>query len=189
MRKQFTVYLILFIISGCSKEDLDPEIPEVGINSITEDPINDKNNYNSNQHNTIGSSAPLDSGGNNLGEDSSDGIDFFNDPLVVNFGCENWVAPIHRVGEKGFSIDIYYDPLVVPINEINCVRQEFFQRWSSLRMSRIQDDDPYHDVWMDTAVCDPLDLECSNGGSAGSATPNATKDAERDRRTCVRKKC
>lgn len=113
-------------------------------------------------------------------------VDGNTPPPPPFLGCPEWIAPIASLDNQGEVIHIYYDPNLVSLDEINCIRKDFFERYCYLRMSRLQNEqDPYHDVWVYeyTLDCDWV------GPSAGTSTKSAAQKAEEDPRTCVRSRC
>lgn len=87
--------------------------------------------------------------------------DINNNSRFLNPGdnnCPSFVAPLEQGGDQGDFLTItyrqfYLDPITnqfleTTLADINCIRQEYFEEFPCLRMSVIQDNNPYTDYWL-----------------------------------------
>ncbi|MEL6811422.1 MAG: hypothetical protein AAFP76_08820 [Bacteroidota bacterium] len=79
-----------------------------------------------------------------------------------SFTCDpSWEAPTVSNWPPIGLIQIYYsqDPNDYPggVVDVECTRQEFFQNYCELRMTVLQDEDPFHDTWkvVFEGICQP----------------------------------
>ena len=146
------------IIETSPSKETDVEIgPE---KQLTKDIFNHGGLFNDNTTTSIGSAT----------------LGGFGDP---DQGCGDFVAPF--VFDPSFHIgyivyNVYYDSTVISIDEINCIRKEYFEEFSCLRIEEgyLNPNTPYHDVWY--FICDPT------SGQGGSGPPRPENKASTDPR-------
>ena len=110
-------------------------------------------------------------------EESIEEIEAVNAGVSITpFVCDpDWQAPVALFPvEKKNRIHITYDSSL-PKTEINCIRQEYFERYECLRMALRQPGDFYHDIWAIT--CDETD--------AASVAETVKNTANNDSQVCA----
>jgi len=105
-----------------------------------------------------------DSNGNNNGNTSNCSSQPFDFPLP---------------GEQ--LIVVHYNQSLVASNEVNCVRNEFFNRFPGIKLAPFTSDNPFVDVWIIPANACSL-FPCSSAGNS-SAKNTVRKAVEEDDRT------
>ncbi len=186
MKNRFLVLIFIIvtiIFSACTAENSSEELQEIDFSS------------SSTIENTTGSNQLLDISNENLNINSTTELNVKeNDPIPSSFdddnfigvplggGCPSWTPPFVQPGETGLLLHVYYNPNLVPLDQINCVRQDYSQQFCNLRFVAANPGDPYHDIW--TFVSD---LNCSIGPSAGK--DSAETATQTDPRVCARNPC
>jgi len=188
----------LFLLIGCSTDETvlnstdsnletnlsqDIEtIDEAAINNnSTTKPLSqtskDEKGVNSTSRSEIGQDSNPDLGGNDGNNDGdSDGNTNNIDP-----SCNNWVAPAGSPNEDEYELIIYYNAFEISVDEINCIRQEYFTDFPYLKMAISQNTSPFIDVWVDQKPpCFDTNEGCT---SAGATQSPASKKAGNDNRT------
>jgi len=154
MKNRFIFTFILVSLAlGCTK-DADFEDQEINQIQVTdsEESANSTTNLEAPEEN-IDLDKQLKKTQQDIHETSIGGgstIGGFGDP---DQGCGEITFPIYDPvidGPHFRLLDVYYNSNVVSINEINCIREEFFEDFPYLRIQEgyLNNSTPFHDVWL-----------------------------------------
>ena len=93
----------------------------------------------------------------------------------------NWIAPIFSPNEVTLPPEIIHITYTdeIALEDIDCIRQEYFRTYGCLRMARLQPTNPRYDVWIDLLQCP----KPTGSGTTGQTVPLAT--APEDDRVCM----
>lgn len=99
--------------------------------------------------------------------------------ITAVFQCDpDWEAPDAIPGDIGDIIHITYDQNLT-LEEVNCIRQEYFGQFECLRMALIQPSNPHYDVWLAIRACGPP------GSDGNNTVTSAKNEAENDPQVCA----
>ncbi|MEL6811425.1 MAG: hypothetical protein AAFP76_08835 [Bacteroidota bacterium] len=102
--------------------------------------------------------------------------------------CGQWIPPVAPMGTSGTILQITYssNPNDYPngVVDIECTRKEYFDRFCALRMTQLQNQDPYKDTW--NLLDDPQSID-----PACAPRPKDDVDvaSQSDPRVCVGSDC
>ena len=202
MKNKLILSLLVIFVFSCSTDSVseDTDTTNFEVTQLDGD-LNLKSSNSENTSNATKNPSNIDlralEGNTNLIND-----DFNNQ--TSSFGIQNvfdgnscpFVTPIEIPGQYvGNYITIRYNQfyvndagvlIIIPEEEINCIRQEFFTALPCIRMAEIQnDDDPYTDRWF--VINGDFHIEfagCSGSGTTGglqgsNSVENEVADDER----------
>lgn len=184
MKNNFILTLAaLLIVFSCSTEDLQLDrqninnTQNVNLDLKVDDQIESDNSKIQLEadYNNLETSNPIDRNSTVSIEISED----VNASLGIGSGiplgnnCPDFEAPVASLSETSDFVIRYNS--TIPVNEINCIRKEYFERFPCLRMSAIQSSDPYIDAWVviNNIAC---------GGPTAGGTENVREAIEDDDR-------
>jgi len=154
MKKRILVVLTCMLVFGCSQDEVFEELEVENIDTISSSAtIETENVINSSIRETLS---------------------------LVLFQCDpDWEAPISDSFSIGASIIQIHYSSDLTLEEIHCIRQEYFVSYPGLSMAILQSNNPYHDTWVARGI--------RTGGVSVAQT--VEDEADEDDRVCRGSTC